>query len=36
MDAAGVRLGLVSAWWGPRGSLIDNDEVAALVRERPD
>src|SRR5215472_13420523 len=36
MDAAGVRLGLVCAWWGPRGPLIDNDEVAALVRERPD
>jgi uncharacterized protein len=26
----------VCAWWGPRGPLIDNDEVAALVRERPD
>jgi predicted TIM-barrel fold metal-dependent hydrolase len=36
MDTAGVRLGLVCAWWGPRGPLIDNDEVAALVREYPD
>jgi uncharacterized protein len=35
MDAAGVRLGLVCAWWGPRGPLIDNDEVAAFVREYP-
>ncbi len=36
MDAAGVRLGLVCAWWSPRGPLIDNDEVAAFVREYPD
>jgi uncharacterized protein len=28
MDAADVRLGLVCAWWGPGGPLIDNDEVA--------
>jgi uncharacterized protein len=32
MDAGGVCLGLVCAWWGPRGPLIDNDEVAAFVR----
>src|SRR5216683_5572182 len=36
MDEAGVRLGRVCAWWGPRGPLIDNDEVAAFIRERPD
>jgi hypothetical protein len=36
MDTAGVRLGLIFAWWGPRGPLIDNDEVAAFVREYPD
>ena len=36
MDAAGVRLGLMCAWWGPRGPLIDNDEVAGFVREYPD
>ena len=36
MDAGGVRLGLVCAWWGPRGPLIDNDEVAAFIREYPD
>jgi predicted TIM-barrel fold metal-dependent hydrolase len=35
MDAAGVRLGLVCAWWGPRGPLIDNDEVAAFIRQYP-
>jgi hypothetical protein len=36
MDAGGVRLGLVCAWWGPCGPLIDNDEVAAFVRACPD
>jgi predicted TIM-barrel fold metal-dependent hydrolase len=35
MDQAGVELGLVAAWWGPQGALIDNDEVAACVREHP-
>jgi predicted TIM-barrel fold metal-dependent hydrolase len=35
MDTAGVRLGLVCAWWGPRGPLIDNDEVAAFIRQYP-
>lgn len=33
MDAAGVDLGLLSAWRGPNGlDLISNDEVAAWVR----
>lgn len=36
MDAGGVRVGLVCAWWGPRGPLIDNDEVASFVRRYPD
>ena len=35
MDKAGVGIGLVSAWWGPQGALIDNDEVASFVREVP-
>ncbi len=35
MDQAGVDVGLVAAWWGPQGPLIDNDEVAAFVREHP-
>jgi predicted TIM-barrel fold metal-dependent hydrolase len=35
MDEAGVEAGLVAAWWGPQGALIDNDEVAAFVREAP-
>jgi predicted TIM-barrel fold metal-dependent hydrolase len=36
MDAAGVERSLVSAWWGPRGPLLSNDEVAALVRAHPE
>lgn len=36
MDQAGVRLGLTSAWWGPQGPLISNDEVAGWVRRFPD
>jgi len=35
MDQAGVAVGLLAAWWGPQGSLIDNDEVAGFVREYP-
>jgi len=36
MDAAGVRTALLSAWHGPMGSLITNDEVAEVVRAHPD
>jgi predicted TIM-barrel fold metal-dependent hydrolase len=36
MDAGGVGLGLTSAWYGPEGSLIDNDEVAGFVARHPD
>ncbi len=36
MDAAGVGLGLLSAWWGPGGPLIPNDFVADLVAKHPD
>jgi predicted TIM-barrel fold metal-dependent hydrolase len=35
MDAAGVDVGLLCAWWGPQGPLITNDEVAELVRGWP-
>jgi predicted TIM-barrel fold metal-dependent hydrolase len=35
MDEADVGLGLVAAWWGPQGALIDNDEVASFVRQHP-
>jgi hypothetical protein len=36
MDAAGVRRGLLSAWHGPRGPLISNDEVAGWVEKHPE
>lgn len=36
MDHAGVSFGLLSAWHGPYGYLISNDEVAAWIKERPD
>ena len=36
MDAGGVTRSLISAWVGPRGDLISNDEVASFVREAPD
>ena len=36
MDAGGIRFGLLSAWHGPQGVLISNDEVAAWVNQEPD
>ncbi|MGZ3443567.1 MAG: amidohydrolase family protein, partial [Polyangia bacterium] len=36
LEAAGVARALVSAWWGPDGPLISNDEVASIVAVRPD
>jgi predicted TIM-barrel fold metal-dependent hydrolase len=36
MDRAGVGVGLLSAWWGPHGAIIGNDEVAAFVRQYPE
>lgn len=35
MDAGGVDVGLLSAWHGPGGALISNDEVAAWVAAAP-
>lgn len=36
MDAAGVEVGLLSAWRGPNGlDLVSNDEVAEWVRQHP-
>ncbi|SPM34324.1 Predicted metal-dependent hydrolase, TIM-barrel fold [Mycobacterium rhizamassiliense] len=36
MDAAGVDLGVLSAWYGPGGlDLISNDEVAEWIRLHP-
>src|SRR3954453_14284008 len=36
MDDAGIELGLLSAWHGPAGPLISNDEVAGWVQAHPD
>jgi predicted TIM-barrel fold metal-dependent hydrolase len=35
MDQGGVGVGLTTAWWGPQGELISNDEVAGFVGECP-
>jgi predicted TIM-barrel fold metal-dependent hydrolase len=35
MDAAGVAIALLSAWSGPTGELISNDEVASAVARNP-
>ena len=36
MDAAGISFGILSAWHGPQGPLIENDEIAGWVGEHPD
>lgn len=36
MDRAGVEVALLSAWVGPEGVLISNEEVAAAVARGPD
>ena len=36
LDAAGVSRALLSAWVGPRGAMISNDEVAGFVAQAPD
>jgi uncharacterized protein len=36
MDAAEVSFGILSAWHGPQGPLISNDEVAGWVAAHPD
>lgn len=36
LDAAKVDKAIVSAWWGPQGPLLSNDEVAALVKAHPE
>ncbi len=36
MDEGGVEVGLISAWYGPTGDLISNDEVAGWVNAYPD
>jgi uncharacterized protein len=36
MDRAGVNFGLLSAWHGPQGPLISNEEVAEWIGAHPD
>lgn len=36
MDEGGVHRALLSAWYGPTGPLIGNDEVAGVVAAHPD
>jgi predicted TIM-barrel fold metal-dependent hydrolase len=36
MDAAGITFGLLSAWHGPTGPMISNDEVGGWVEAHPD
>ncbi len=36
MDEAGVSIGLIAAWYGPEGDLINNDEVAEFVGRYPE
>ncbi len=36
MDAGGISCSLLSAWVGPQGALISNDEVAGFVSQAPD
>ena len=33
MDEAGVDISLISAWVGPKGAMISNDEVAGFVKQ---
>lgn len=36
MDTGGVERGLISAWHGPDGPILGNDDVAAAVAAHPD
>lgn len=36
MDDAGVEIGLTSAWYGPEGPLVSNDDVAGFCASHPD
>jgi len=36
MDGGGVGFGILSAWHGPHGVLVPNDDVAGWVRAHPD
>jgi hypothetical protein len=36
MEAAGVDIALLSAWHGPSGELVSNDDVARIVDDHPE
>ena len=36
LEGAGVSRALVTAWWGPAGALVSNDEVAGFVAAHPE
>jgi hypothetical protein len=36
LDAASVSRAVITAWWGPEGALVSNDEVASWVARYPD
>lgn len=36
MDSSNVDIALLSAWYGPQGSLISNEEVAAQIAQAPE
>lgn len=36
MDAAGVDVGLICAWYGPQGPIISNDDVASVCATAPE
>jgi len=35
MDAADVSRGMLAAWCGPQGWLIEHDEIATIIRDHP-
>lgn len=36
LDAGNVQKAVLSAWWGPEGELLSNDDVAAAVNAHPE
>ena len=36
LDRAGVSRAMISAWWGPQGPLLRNEQIAAWILEYPD
>ncbi len=36
LDAGNVQKAILSAWWGPEGAILSNDDVAAALAAHPD